>query len=924
MKYLYLFFLFYFYYINCQSEFLEYYINYTLISPVGVEKNIYYFFPHYEVGTVNFIIYFSQSILSCHFTVYDGEKEIDYFSDFYQDNINHVLKIPESNPKPNILKLQVENYRYNLPYYLYIYNDNYTIPLNISNYNFYHLSLKNLEINYEIKLLEEDIYLKFQSLVEFPEYTDNIQIKLNDGEIEHSFNETASFFDIKLKKGNEYKLNLKCNLFSQFTSKNVILIYFEKEEKPYNNLRYNNDTNTHKSILPIDKIYFIDTINLIDEYNSYSFILEEMSLITRLQDIKIKVYIKKYSTYDLNYIKNNTPSYYDESVFCEKKNFIFKTDDDLSKKVKTILIYFEINYSYIINPLYQYSIQKITSKKNLEFKSYFVNWYTKYDFEPLLVDYKDIIFITTNHSNTIFPIVSSYTRTFTSFFKGYLFVSFPEKDIGLNKVLINYDDEKSELKDEDDMGYFEVYKLENKDNNTFEVININNDLENKIYNFELKNDTDKYYYIIINQNDNNQYYLYHENIDNYSYLIIEQMPINIISFSQNKTNKGIQLLNNKNEFIFKIGYLKPVFNLFKLYLIKNENNNLLYLSEGQIKIYTFPKNNNRINLDINLISKNLTKKNYINIKIPSDKIEGNLYIKYNNEKSGQKYLLNNSGINLFYIDNYSFNIDIINNDNINEDIPILIKFPINKDNIKVIDGNKKYDFISGQIGLYKFDGDKKIKMKLKSEKKNFNIYYYVENLSEDFFNNTKDFILSPELFNTKEFNTSKTDFEVSTELDIEKTKLKKFNNINSYEVTNSYNLFLIFSFNEKVVVNYEKETIDDEKNLVIWIVVLSVLIPIIISIPIIYCFVVYKKKKKMNLILEAIETPFKIEEAEEEIINKDLNYNKPIENDYPDYNELKTDDGNKGNANPINNIGNISIENIEDNEDLPAPSPKYL
>ena len=194
----------------------------------------------------------------------------------------------------------------------------------------------------------------------------------------------------------------------------------------------------------------------------------------------------------------------------------------------------------------------------------------------------------------------------------------------MDKVLIKYDDEKSELKDEDDMGYFEVYKLENKDNNTFEVININNDLENKIYNFELKNETDKYYYIIINQNDNNQYYLYHENIDNYSYLIIEQMPINIISFSQNKTNKGIQLLNNKNEFIFKIGCLKPVFNLFKLYLIKNENNNLFYLSEGQIKIYTFPKNNTRINLDINLISKNLTKKNYINIKIPSDKIEGNL------------------------------------------------------------------------------------------------------------------------------------------------------------------------------------------------------------------------------------------------------------------------------------------------------------
>ena len=117
----------------------------------------------------------------------------------------------------------------------------------------------------------------------------------------------------------------------------MILIYFEKDEKSYNNLRYNNDTITHKSILPIDKIYFIDTFNLIDEYNSYSFNLQEISSITNLQDIKIEVYLKKYSTYDLNYIKNNTPSYlyqYDESLVCEKKNFIIKTDNDISKKVK--------------------------------------------------------------------------------------------------------------------------------------------------------------------------------------------------------------------------------------------------------------------------------------------------------------------------------------------------------------------------------------------------------------------------------------------------------------------------------------------------------------------------------------------------------------------------------------------------------------
>ena len=146
------------------------------------------------------------------------------------------------------------------------------------------------------------------------------------------------------------------------------------------------------------------------------------------------------------------------------------------------------------------------------------------------------------------------------------------------------------------MGYFEVFKFNNEKNNTLEIININNDMENKIYNLELVSNSDKYFYIKINPNDNNEYYLYYEivnkysylTIDNnneyylyyeivniYSYLTIKKMPINIIAFSQNKTNNGIQLLNNKNEYIFKIGYLKPVYNLFKLFLVKNENKNLL-------------------------------------------------------------------------------------------------------------------------------------------------------------------------------------------------------------------------------------------------------------------------------------------------------------------------------------------------------------
>ena len=228
--------------LKCDEEILEYYTNYTFISPSGDEVNTYYFYPHYEVGTVYFKIFFSDSSLSCEFTVYDGKNEIDKFKTFYMSSLEHELKIPEIDPKPEILKLEVRNKNHNFPYYIYLYNNNYIIPLDISKYYFYQLSLNNLEINYEVNNLSKDIYLKFQSIIEFADFGDNIYIRLDDGEIEHIFNEASSTFYIPLKQNNKYQLNLKCNLGQKFTNKTAMLIHFEEDLANYNTLFYNYNT----------------------------------------------------------------------------------------------------------------------------------------------------------------------------------------------------------------------------------------------------------------------------------------------------------------------------------------------------------------------------------------------------------------------------------------------------------------------------------------------------------------------------------------------------------------------------------------------------------------------------------------------------------------------------------------------------------
>ena len=788
------------------------------------------------------------------------------------------------------------------------------------------MSLEDLEINYEIPLLTKDYYIKFQSIIEFPELDDNINILLNNGELEHIFKEKSSYFEIFLKKDNKYKLNLKCNLFSEFTSKTLILIYFEENEKNYKNLMYNNETIIYKSIFSNDKIYFIDNINLIDGYNSYIFNLKEKSEKTNLQNLKINIYIKKYSTYDIDYIKNNTTSSdkeYDEFYLFEKSNTItIKTLSDQTQLDKTKLIYIDINYQYQLNPLYEYSIQKIFEKKNLEFKSYLVNWYTKYDFSPLKVNYKDTIFISTNHSNTIYPIITQNTRTFTSFYKGCLFVSYPEMKEELNQVWIKYSDERAVKADENDMGYFEVYKFDNKYSNSFEVIKINNEIENIGFISELKSGNDKYYYIKINSKNNNEYYLFNEFIEKYSYLNIKEMPINIIGFSQNKTSDGFIKYNNKNEYIFKIGNLRPLYTLLKVYLVKNENSNSLYISEGKIKIFTFPKNKTRISLDIHLFSNNLTNKNYINVQL-LDTIKNNLYIEYNDEK----YLLNNSGINLFYVNDYLIFFDIINNNIINYNIPVLIKFPLNNDKLKVINNKYSFEFNCGQIGIYKFDKEKNIKMKLKSDKNNFNIYYYIDYLSEDYLNNKYDLIFSPENYNKNEYTSDTINFEMKTDLEHEIIKIEESNANYTLKEPITYNLYLIFSFNEKVIINYEDEKEDkNRERIYIIIIVIPIIVFIIITLLIIYYFFIYKKKKKDKIVYsfdepeiqENEETPFNSKITSGEDYNYEKYNEKSTENNYPEKNEFKTIGNDKEDVCIINNSNEISIDN---SRNFPAPLP---
>ena len=166
--------------------------------------------------------------------------------------------------------------------------------------------------------------------------------------------------------------------------------------------------------------------------------------------------------------------------------------------------------------------------------------------------------------------------------------------------------------------------------------------------------------------------------------------------------------------------------------------------------------------------------------------------------SNQTYILNNTGVNIYNLnEEKSLTIQIENTDHIEGDIPILIKLGLGRDSIKTILNDDKSDLNYEQIGIFKFPDDKIIKMKfiLKSnELITFN--YYIGYLSSDYINDTSN-IISPVLINNVKLNSTEHYFELKTELDLNRNKIR-----NLKETHNSNNkdesLYLIFSFDGKV------------------------------------------------------------------------------------------------------------------------------
>ena len=208
---------------------LDYYINYTLIPPQRLKIKKYYIEPNFDVGTLDFIIYFSSSSLACTFDFYNGENLFDQIKKYYTLYTAFTLKVPES--KPSIIRMEVSNYNHEDPYYMYIYNKNYQIPLIFPNHYIYQISVKELNITYKINDITENNILKLEAKIQYPQYKDSLNIKINDGgeEYSHSFSETSSF-EFSLLKNKEYKLTLWPDFKSEFTNYTYFFITFEKDQ----------------------------------------------------------------------------------------------------------------------------------------------------------------------------------------------------------------------------------------------------------------------------------------------------------------------------------------------------------------------------------------------------------------------------------------------------------------------------------------------------------------------------------------------------------------------------------------------------------------------------------------------------------------------------------------------------------------------
>ena len=153
-------------------------------------------------------------------------------------------------------------------------------------------------------------------------------------------------------------MKLSPNFYSEFTNNTYFFIYFANQNLQ-ELLFYKQSILTYTTIISTNKWYIIDSINLINNYNYYNF-----SIIEGYKDdqININIRIKKYRTYDIEYIKNNIPvsiDEYDETKSLINNNeLIFKTCENHNLEEKIILIYIELSYNSEKSSLYKYSFQK--------------------------------------------------------------------------------------------------------------------------------------------------------------------------------------------------------------------------------------------------------------------------------------------------------------------------------------------------------------------------------------------------------------------------------------------------------------------------------------------------------------------------------------------------------------------------------------
>ena len=758
---------------------LELYHNYTFYSAYAKTYS-YYFNPHFEAGnTISFKIVYTTYYLCNSFYIYNGNTRIAILPNtcygFY-----HEYELSAPDPPPSILRLDMSSTTSNakIKFFVYIYNKGYKIPLKFPNCILNNIIFKDLEIPFEIVDLPENKKLILESKIEYPQLGDNVVVDVNQNS--YKFSEAKSV-EILLEKDYTYTIRIKPFLESLVTLNTYIMIYFA-EDRDFNTLFYPDNILKYNTILLNKKWYIIDSVNNIDEYNKYNLTINEG--FESNDKLRYNIKVKRYQTNDITYIKNNIPTtIYDYEEILEpiiEKSLTFTVCEKSCLDAKAILIEIDLNYNYERSTLYQYSINKIFDNKELEFKSYDINWYIYYEFNPLYVQSKDTVFISTNHSNTIFYYNSYNYRTFKPFYNGQLYVSYPDDNSNRNQIKLLYSDKSAKKGDNDDIGNLEIYKFNNLEM-SFEEVNLNDYIETKIYSFELKNNQDKYLYAIALKNKD--YYIFYDGSGDYLFFAIKSMPVQIMKFAKSKMISDITLMTNKNEYLIKAGNTASFYDLINIYIIKNENSKSLTLEEGKPKIFTFSKNEDNINIQINLDNDDIS---CINLKIASKNIKGKLYVTY----LERTFILNNEGININNIDkNNKILINIKNEDKIDEDIPILIKSVIPSNKIISLSLYNKYQFEQDKIGIIKFKNDKNVKMKFRNPSSGAQISYYYSFLSEDLNYQVLD-IINPQLFNKKTINVEEYDFEIKTNVELERSTNygKKY-------------LYLIFSFNKKVEIS---------------------------------------------------------------------------------------------------------------------------